>query len=781
MSRLGSYDLIETLGAGPHGAAYLGVEPTQGRSHALKVYESLAGQSVDALQALLEPLQAIRSPYLARVITAGALNGVPFVAREYVAGVTLADLRRAGRGFEAAAAVGVLDTVARGLSAFHAAGQPHGNVSLTNLLIARTGELRLADPALLSRLPREPGTVDEALISGRWGSPTLLAPEVLAGGAPTPASDVFALGALGYWLLTDRWPWPKSAGINSLSALEAAREALNLEPLEPLPTTVPAALRQLIHDALHLSPAARPRDLAGPLELTARELGVDPEDALADCASSLAVAFFSASRLPPPAQLQVGAAEAPRAQPARPAARSEEAPTSLPGSYALADERKARSSLEAPMLDVRTAPEVAVNGGQPAWVGWAMTTLALGAIGAAAYWYSRRDAAGTETPRAAVAQDGAEPAQPEALTQARAAAKASDDEALTAALRAVQELPRSGEAHLLLARAQVRKGRLDAAAESAITAADLMPQSVEAQRYAVERLLAVKRTADALRRAQAACEAHGSDALLHALRGRALLAEGQQDEAATALSLAVDLDPAVADTLVELGEVQLRRARWSAARDAFQRAIALAPKSGRAFAGLGNALVGLGRGGEAVETLKRGLDIAADRDAVQFAIGWVLLRDGKDSEALEYLRPYAVAHPDDARASFALGLAQHRLGHHAEAVEALKQSVALVPEQPEAWFDLGMAQLDLGRTDDALQSLHRASEQRFGLWQAHCERGRLLYRLGRHEDALPGLQNALELHPGLAIAEGLMAVPKGSTLGEMIAAAPCGATVLLPE
>ncbi len=769
MSRLGAYDLIETLGSGPHGPSYLGVDPSQGRSHTLKLLLSLRGVDADALSNVLEPLQAVRSPYIARVITGGSVAGVPFVAREYVAGVTLAELRRAGKGLDAAAALGVLDATARALSAFHAAGLAHGNVALGNLLVSRTGELRLADPAIATR----PG------IDGRGaarGHAAFLAPERLDG-PPTFPADLFALGVLGYWLLCDRWPWPAAAEAATPEALSEALTSVSLERPPPLPEDTPSALKAFIGGALNPTPPARPTAPAGALAAAAAALGVDPEEALANAVAGLGVAFFSASRKPPPAQLalpEVEAAPVVRVRAPKVPLPSAAAPTSAPP-------KPHQTSLEAPMLAVRAMDEVALQSSMPQWVGWVSTVAAIAAVGAGLWWWTRTT---TESP-GAVADPGAagSAASPSsALDVAREAAQgASDDEALRTALSAVQELPRSGDAHLLLARAELRKGRIDSAAQSAMTAAELLPDVAEAQRFSMERLLAANRGADALRVANAACERHSSDARLQALRGRALLAEGQLDDAAAAMALSTDLAPGEPETLMLLGETELRRSRWQSARDAFRRAIAAEPKSGRAYAGLASALVGLGRGGEALETLARGLELATDRDAVRFAVGWLHLREGKDAEALTYLRPYTAAHPGDARGALALGIAELRTGRYADAVAALERSVTTAPEQPEAWFNLGMAQIGLGRTDAALTSLHRASEQRFGLWQAHCERGRLLYRLGRHADSLPGLQTALELQPGLAIAEGLLAAPKGSTMGEMIAAAPCGATVLFPE
>ncbi len=811
MHKLGNYSLIEVLGEGPHGPVYLALEPVQGRSVVVKPIPG-----TERLLDAVEPLLSVTSPYVARMLgasdqgsaAASSTSGASFIVRELVNGAPLDALRRAVPNFSLPFALGVLDGVARGLSAFHAAGVAHGNLKLGNVLVGRSGELRLTDPALLARVTTAPLTTEEWL-SGRFGAVPLIAPERLDGSpTPTVEDDVWAFGALATWLLADAWPFDEPDP-------RRAAEERRRRPSRGLPAKAPAELQAVIAASLSRDPSNRPLSLAvvgAAIDAACKALGVDPDDALEEGIASMSLAFMqrrspvggastgssastaasttaraapesSSSRgeLPPLELVEPNKAPPERTMPSIPNLPSAPPPaTSASGRGAASTSGprplRALPTGEAPMLQVRSAPEPAPSsissGVSPAWL---ILVVLIGFAGYA-WWDSRKD---TETV-AAVAAPDATPTRSDALDAARTAASGpSRDEALRTALDATRLMPTSGEAQQLLSNAYWAKDRKPESASSAMLAAQMSTGDVAVQRWAAERLLSAGLSADALSVVTKATEAHSADAVLQFFRGVALKRESRLDEASDALSLSAELDGENVATWLELGEVKLLLSRFPAARDAFERAATLSPKSGKAYAGLARALVGLGRGGEAVTLLERGVEQATDPSEVRFAIGWVKLKGGDHAGALPYLNTFTADHGEDARGWFALGAAQLLAGD-AGAQASLQRSVALDPSVPEAWFNLGVAELAAGKTDASLAAFAKATQNRFGLWQAHCERGRLLYRLGRHDDASPGLTTTLELAPGAAVAEGLLNAPRGSTLGELIAAVPCGPSVLLP-
>ncbi len=87
--------------------------------------------------------------------------------------------------------------IARGLAVAHAAGIVHRDVTPSNLLLGRAGTIKVTDFGLANLV--------DAMAVGDYkiqGTPGFVAPEVLVGGDPSPAADVFALGAVLYECLT---------------------------------------------------------------------------------------------------------------------------------------------------------------------------------------------------------------------------------------------------------------------------------------------------------------------------------------------------------------------------------------------------------------------------------------------------------------------------------------------------------------------------------------------------------------------------------------------------
>src|SRR5262249_34731486 len=135
--------------------------------------------------------------------------------------------------------------VAAGLQAAHRAGLVHHDVKPANLVSDRLGNIKITD----FDVARCAGS---ALVTaaGVTGTPGYLAPE-RAGGAPaTPASDLYALGIVGYECLTGHPPYLGTP----LAVAMAHRDV----PLPPLPGTVPAEAAKLIAELTAKDPAARP-------------------------------------------------------------------------------------------------------------------------------------------------------------------------------------------------------------------------------------------------------------------------------------------------------------------------------------------------------------------------------------------------------------------------------------------------------------------------------------------------------------------------------------------
>jgi serine/threonine-protein kinase len=163
---------------------------------------------------------------------------------ELVDGPSLARVLAAGP-LAPARAMDVLAQAAAGLQAAHAAGLVHRDVKPGNLLVGRSGEVKITDFGIAHATWSAPLTQAGVLV----GTPAYLAPERVTGGAATPASDLYSLGVVGYQCLTGAVPF---AGGPPVTAAHQPR------PLPPLPAAVPAGVAELVLDLTARDPAARP-------------------------------------------------------------------------------------------------------------------------------------------------------------------------------------------------------------------------------------------------------------------------------------------------------------------------------------------------------------------------------------------------------------------------------------------------------------------------------------------------------------------------------------------
>ena len=182
----------------------------------------------------------------------------PYLVMELVDGPSLARLLDEGP-VEPARTMGLIAQAARALQAAHTAGLVHRDIKPGNLLVSRSGQVKVTDFGIAhatgsAPLPR-PGTL--------MGTPAYLAPEQVAGAHATPATDLYALGIVAYQCLTGRPPFTGPPVAVALAHME--------RPLPPLPQSVPEEVAALVADLTSKDPRIRPAD-AGVVAQRAEEL-----------------------------------------------------------------------------------------------------------------------------------------------------------------------------------------------------------------------------------------------------------------------------------------------------------------------------------------------------------------------------------------------------------------------------------------------------------------------------------------------------------------------------
>jgi len=230
--RLGAYTLERPLGQGGMGTVWL-ARRSDGR------YEGQVAVKLLNL-ALLDPvgserfrregtlLARLSHPNIARLLDAGVTGGgQPFLVLEYVEGTRIdryCDDHRLGPEARLRLFLDVLGAVSHA----HANLIVHRDLKPSNILVVQGGPVKLLDFGIGKRL--EDGTAESAAVTlsdvgGRALTPEYAAPEQIAGGTVTTATDVYSLGVLLYLLLAGRHP----TGEGSRTAAEHLQGVLQIE------------------------------------------------------------------------------------------------------------------------------------------------------------------------------------------------------------------------------------------------------------------------------------------------------------------------------------------------------------------------------------------------------------------------------------------------------------------------------------------------------------------------------------------------------------------------
>src|SRR4051794_25400656 len=173
------------------------------------------GTHAAQLEADVEKASAIVHKNLVEVLMVGREADFYFIATELLDGQTLREFvdgkRGEGRGVSFRGACNLVAHITNGLERA-AAFMPHGGLNPASVWVNKAGRVKVADLGLARTMP------PLARRGAPQGAPETIyiAPEVVAGGAPSPAADVYALGVILYEVLPGR---PPSAPLRPASEL----------------------------------------------------------------------------------------------------------------------------------------------------------------------------------------------------------------------------------------------------------------------------------------------------------------------------------------------------------------------------------------------------------------------------------------------------------------------------------------------------------------------------------------------------------------------------------
>jgi serine/threonine-protein kinase len=273
--RLGDYQLIRRLARGGMADVYLAEQQSLRRQVAFKVLRKDLAQDETYVRRFHNEAQAAAALVHASIVQiyeVGCIDGVHFIAQEYVPGQNLKQLVTRRGPLTAKLAVNILRQVAAALYRASSRGITHRDIKPENILLGTAGEVKVADFGL-ARVAGDGGQLNLTQIGVTLGTPLYMSPEQVEGRALDPRSDLYSLGVTGYEMLTGAPPFTGD------TALSVAVQHLKSEPprLEDKRPDLPGGLCRVIHKMLAKKPSERFQD-AGQLLRELRAVTSDGSD-----------------------------------------------------------------------------------------------------------------------------------------------------------------------------------------------------------------------------------------------------------------------------------------------------------------------------------------------------------------------------------------------------------------------------------------------------------------------------------------------------------------------
>jgi len=260
------FEIREHLGEGGMGVVFRARDAMLQRDIALKVIKPQLAEDRQVRSRFLRECQtaaAINHPSVATIYEAGEdADGKIYLASEFIPGETLK--RRLERGpIPTDEVIDLGLQIAQGLAAAHAAGIVHRDVKPANLMVMEDGRLKILDFGLARlNMPVDPDSQDDGdtLTQTRagavLGTPAYMSPEQATGMRVDARTDVFACGCVLYEMASGRSPF------SSDSVSETMRRLLSEEPppLDSVAEGILPGLAEVIRTALAKNPGDRYAD-----------------------------------------------------------------------------------------------------------------------------------------------------------------------------------------------------------------------------------------------------------------------------------------------------------------------------------------------------------------------------------------------------------------------------------------------------------------------------------------------------------------------------------------
>jgi serine/threonine-protein kinase len=254
--KVGKYQVRGEVGRGSCGVVYKGFDPFVQRDVAIKVAEQdpkkFSGASADqARQSFFTEARAagmLQHPHIVSLYDAGVEGDLSYIVMEYINGDTLLPMcRKKGPRAPVDQVIDIAFKCARALDFSHSKGVLHRDIKPSNIMITKDGVPKIMDFSI-AEINAQP-----AGLSGVVGSPMYMSPEQVRAETLGPPSDLYALGAVIFHLLTGEAPF-FAEDVQKLFVLIKTQPAPGLHVVRP---DLPIQLCEIVERLLLKDPAER--------------------------------------------------------------------------------------------------------------------------------------------------------------------------------------------------------------------------------------------------------------------------------------------------------------------------------------------------------------------------------------------------------------------------------------------------------------------------------------------------------------------------------------------
>src|SRR5262245_61782490 len=293
--RLGHYKILSLLGVGGMGEVYLAQDTSLRRKAALKLLPAQFTADEHRVRRFVQEAQAasaLNHPNIITIYEIGQVEGVHFIATEFIDGETLRQ-RMEQAQLSLPEALDVALQIAQALKAAHEAGIAHRDIKPENIMLRSDGYVKVLDFGLAKLTERQPSFVDTqeptvGVVRTKpgtvLGTVAYMSPEQARGLEVDARTDIWSLGVVMYEMIAKRRPFAGDSAIEVMNAI------LKEEPPELGETKVKItpALERIVRRCLEKKPEMRfqsASDLTFALEVLSAPSGLRPEAATAALAA----------------------------------------------------------------------------------------------------------------------------------------------------------------------------------------------------------------------------------------------------------------------------------------------------------------------------------------------------------------------------------------------------------------------------------------------------------------------------------------------------------------